>query len=371
MDRPIRLRLASGIAAIACYSGCVVPILLVRDGPQDAETRGNSTSVGRPAEYKTFWEYAGRVFLWSRASNRPGCRVGSRSYGGRKLRISSCAAMARALPLSHQIGSRLCRSAIGILALASTPLLAQSVDDPFGIQKAYLAKKMVPVCTSGFLKRAFVLEMFGHLESRSSTDEESRAEEALAEELTSQTFLVVKSAKWEGNLVSGACHLDMKVTLPADYVSKLGGQNVLRGDMWFNMEARDTHWKLLSITDYQGSGDNSFRRFLAPFTQALVQARLNAAKEARIAEAKRVDAQQKAAEQQQADQAAAARREWIRKHPAEYAAQQRAEANRRAAQVADERRRRLACEARGGTWGQTVLDANFGFAPSCHFKIAQ
>ncbi len=97
MNAPIWLRSASGVIAAACYNGRVAPILVVRGGPRHAETRGNSTSVGRPAEYKTLGKYAGRVFLWLRATNRPGCRAGLRRHGGRKLRTISVGLMAFAL----------------------------------------------------------------------------------------------------------------------------------------------------------------------------------------------------------------------------------------------------------------------------------
>lgn len=88
---------ASGIAPGTCYIGHAAPIVDVRSGPRCAETSGNSTSVGRPAEYNTFGEYAGRVPLGSRASNRPDYRAGLRNCGGRRLRIICTGLMALAL----------------------------------------------------------------------------------------------------------------------------------------------------------------------------------------------------------------------------------------------------------------------------------
>lgn len=45
--------------------------LIGRGSPQQAANTGNSAMVGRPAEYNTFGEYAGGVFLCLRRSTDP------------------------------------------------------------------------------------------------------------------------------------------------------------------------------------------------------------------------------------------------------------------------------------------------------------
>lgn len=358
---PFWRRSTASVVCATCYIGRVVPIVLVRFDPRFAVTVGSRPSGRAAREIEDLREIREARFPRSRASNRPGYRAGLRSYGGEELRTFGVGLMALASSLSVLSGQVI---AIGVLAFGAVPVSAQSDDDLFGIQKRYIAKKMIPVCTSGSLTRTFVLEIFGHFPTRTLHDDESRAEEALAEELASKTNITVKSAQWEGTVRSGWCHLDLEVTLPPDYVARLGKQTILRGDMWFNLEAQEAGWKLIGITDYKGNGANSFRRFLAPHTDAIVQTRLAQANADRLAAAEREYAGTKAAEKQRNDQAAATRRAWIKKHPAEYAAQQRADANRRAAQAADERRRRLACEAHGGTWGQRITEPY----PACFFR---
>ena len=57
----VLLNSISGNARASCYSDNVALTLNRRSDPQIAVSTGNSTSVGRPAEYNTYGEYAGRV----------------------------------------------------------------------------------------------------------------------------------------------------------------------------------------------------------------------------------------------------------------------------------------------------------------------
>ena len=95
--RPIWRRSLSSIVSSTCYIGCVVPTFVRRSGPRNAVSPGNSTSVGRPAEYKTSGEYAGRVPTGLTRDKPTRLRAGSRRHGGRTLRAILMGAMALAL----------------------------------------------------------------------------------------------------------------------------------------------------------------------------------------------------------------------------------------------------------------------------------
>ncbi|WP_156405490.1 hypothetical protein [Sphingomonas sp. Root710] len=281
------------------------------------------------------------------------------------MRNMFSAGAGRARALSHLAKKSLQVVLAGGITVSSTMGLAQSVDDPFGFQQRYITKRMRPICEDRALLDAFVFEVFGHYRANmSSTGDRQLAEEALARELTAGSRVSAQFLEWQGGQINGSCHLDLEITLPPQSVAQLGGHPQMRGDMWFNLELRDGKWTLVNVTDDLGSGDNSFRRFAAPFTDAMVEARL-AAKYQMEAAAEQQRRDQISAEiKRRDDRARAERQAWIRRHPAEYAAQQRAEANRRAAQAADERRRRLACEAHGGTWGQRITE----MFPACFFR---
>lgn len=94
---PFRCRSTASIMRSSCYNGGVGPTFIRRAGPHFAVSTGNSTSVGRPAEYNTLGEYAGRVrpVLARDEPTRLAGRSG-RAWGN-ELRTICVSAMALAL----------------------------------------------------------------------------------------------------------------------------------------------------------------------------------------------------------------------------------------------------------------------------------
>ena len=246
------------------------------------------------------------------------------------------------------------RFATGVLAasmLLPTVANAQSVGTLLGraIEDSVSSNQMKGVCSQQAFATYFTGIAFGYYPGGGGGERLSIARRnALAEELNSYSQTDWRFLDWRGNQLGGSCHVYVKITITnPEYAQRFG---VMEGDMYLNLERADDSWRIISITDQPGAGDNSFLAYTRPKTDDILNERARMVELARAEEARQ---QELAAE--------AARQEWIRTHPRAVAAQEAAEAARlarlRAQEIARteaDAPRRRACEANGGTWGRPM-----------------
>jgi hypothetical protein len=234
-----------------------------------------------------------------------------------------------------------------LLALAAivipTSASSQSIGDL--LVSSIKSKGMKKICLQQDFLNYFTATAFGFYPNGASRDQLA---DELALEITAASSTQWSFADWRGNSLEGSCHMNISITLPAEYASHFGGDPVLQGDMYINIVDNDGVWKIRSISDSPGQGTNSFLEYARPFTRTILQNRKD---QARLAEQQEDNRRQAEAE--------AARQEWIRTHPKEYAAEQIAARQRDAryqelvdAKEAENARRAKACESNGGTWGR-------------------